>query len=46
MTKIFKVHIEKAIQELEKGYTVDLQRKFDETPIRIAVEINSKDKIP
>jgi hypothetical protein len=39
--RIFKEHIEKAIDELGPGYTVDLQGHFDATPIRITVDISS-----
>jgi hypothetical protein len=46
IAKIFKTHIEKAIEEIGQGYTVDLQGEFDKTPLRITVEINSKDEIP
>ena len=43
IAKIFKTHIEKAIEELDAGYNVTLQGRFDETPIRIEVEITSRD---
>lgn len=33
--KIFKTYVEKAVDELGLGYTVDLQGNFDVTPIRI-----------
>ena len=33
IAKVFKTHIEKAIEELGIGYQVDLQGKFDSTPI-------------
>lgn len=46
IAKIFKIHIEKSIEEIGQGYTVDLQGEFDKTPLRITVEINSKDEIP
>jgi hypothetical protein len=39
IAKIFKTHIEKAIDELGPGYTVDLQGNFCDTPIRITIEI-------
>jgi hypothetical protein len=35
IAKIFKTHIGKAVLELGAGYSVTLQGKFDETPIRI-----------
>jgi hypothetical protein len=40
IAKIFKTHIENAIDELGPGYTVDLQGNFDATPIRITIEIS------
>jgi hypothetical protein len=46
VAKIFKNHIERAIDELGPGYIVDLQGRFDSTPIRITVEITSKKKRP
>ena len=46
IAKIFKTHIEKAIEEIGQGYIVDLQGEFDKTPLRITVEVNSKDEIP
>jgi GTP:adenosylcobinamide-phosphate guanylyltransferase len=46
IAKILKNHIEKAIEELGKGYTVDLQGEFDRTPITILIEVNSKDEMP
>jgi hypothetical protein len=39
----FKTHIEEAIEELGVGYNVTLQGRFDETPIRIEVEVTSRD---
>jgi hypothetical protein len=46
IARIFKTHIEKAIEELGVGYNVTLQGRFDKTPIRIEVLVNSKDEIP
>ena len=46
VAKIFKTHIEKAIAELGSGYDVTLQGRFDTTPIRIEIEVSSKDEIP
>jgi len=46
IAKVFKVHIEKAIDELGVGYDVTLQGRFDKTPIHIEIEVNSKDEIP
>jgi len=39
IAKIFKTHIEKAIDELGPGYIVDVQGFFDTTPIRITIEV-------
>ena len=44
--KIFKKHIDKAIEELGIGYDVTLQGRFDKTPIRIEIEVTSKAGIP
>jgi hypothetical protein len=46
IAKIFKTHIDKAIAELGAGYNVTLQGKFDETPVRIEIEINAQSGIP
>jgi hypothetical protein len=46
IAKVFKSHIENAIEELGVGYDVTLQGKFDKTPIFIAIEVNSKDEFP
>jgi len=40
IAKIFKTHIENAIDELGPGYTVDLQGNFYDSPIRIVIEIS------
>jgi hypothetical protein len=40
IAKIFKTHIENAIDELGPGCTVDLQGDFCGTPIRITIEIS------
>ena len=42
IAKIFKKHIEQAILELGEGYVVDLQGRFDKTPIRIEVEVRTQ----
>jgi hypothetical protein len=39
IAKIFKTHIERAIEELGPGYTIDLQGNFYDTPICIVIEI-------
>ncbi len=46
IAKVFKKYIEMAIEELGIGYTVTLQGTFNESPIRIEIEISSKSKIP
>ena len=46
IAKVFKKHIERAIEELGAGYQVDLQGKFDITPIRIEIEVTAKGGIP
>jgi hypothetical protein len=40
IAKTFKNHIEKAVDELGPGYTVDLQGNFYDTPIRITIKIS------
>lgn len=40
VAKIFKAYVEKAVDELEPGYMVDLQGDFFATPIRITIEIS------
>jgi hypothetical protein len=40
IAKIFKDHIEKAINELGPGYTVDLQGNLYDTPIHITIKIS------
>jgi hypothetical protein len=40
IARIFKDHIEKAINELGLGYTVDLQGNFYDTPIRITIKVS------
>jgi hypothetical protein len=46
IAKIFKTHIDKAIEELGIGYDVTLQGRFDTKPIRIEIEIDSQEEIP
>jgi hypothetical protein len=46
IAKIFKNHIEQAVEELGHGYDVTLLGKFDKTPIVIQIEITSKEEIP
>jgi hypothetical protein len=46
IAKTFKIHIDKAIEELGIGYNVTLQGRFDTKPIRIEIEIDSKEEIP
>ena len=45
IAKIFKTYVEKAIDELGPGYTVDLQGNFYDTPIRITIEISRINKV-
>ena len=40
---MFKKHIDKAIEELGVGYAVTLQRLFGKTPLRIEIEVTSKE---
>ena len=46
IAKILKTHIDKAIEELGLGYNITVQGRFDTKPIRIEIEIDSKDEIP
>jgi hypothetical protein len=46
IAKIFKTHIDKAVEELGVGYDVTLQGRFDKTPIRLEIEVTSKEEIP
>ena len=46
IAKILKAHIDKAIEELGMGYDVTVQGRFDKTPIRIEIEVTSKEEIP
>jgi hypothetical protein len=46
IAKIFKTHIDKAIEELGIGYNVTLQGRFDIKPIRIEIEVDSTEEIP
>jgi len=46
IAKVFRTHIDRAIQELGVGYEVTLQGKFDSTPIVIQMEVTAKDGIP
>lgn len=43
ITKIFKTHIEKAVDELGVCYTVTLQGRFDTTPIWIEIEASAQE---
>jgi hypothetical protein len=42
IAKIFKSHIDRAVEELGVGYDVTLQGRFGKTPIRIEIEVTSK----
>jgi hypothetical protein len=46
LDKIFKAHIDRAVEELDGGYEVALQGRFDKTPIRLEIEVSSKEEIP
>lgn len=46
IAKIFKTHIDKAIEELGVGYDVTLQGRFDKSPIRLEIVVSSKAEIP
>lgn len=46
IAKIFKTHIERAIEELGVGYNVTLQGRFDKTPIHIEIEVSTDEEIP
>jgi hypothetical protein len=46
IARVFKNHIDRAIAELGSGYQVDIQGTFDKTPIKIVIEVTSKDGIP
>jgi hypothetical protein len=45
IAKIFKTHIDRAVEELGVGYEVTLQGRYDKTPIRIEIEVTSKEEI-
>ena len=36
IAKIFKAHIDRAVEKLGVGYDVSIQGRFDKTPIRLA----------
>jgi hypothetical protein len=42
----FKTHIDRAIEELGVGYDVTLQGRYDKKPIRIEIEVTSKEETP
>lgn len=46
VAKVFKKHIDAAVAELGECYEVTLQGSFDKTPIKIEIEVTSKDEIP
>jgi hypothetical protein len=46
IAKIFKSHIDKAVEELGAGYDVTLQGRFDKTPMRLEIMVTSKEEIP
>lgn len=45
IARVFKTHIDKAIEEQGVGYEVTLQGRFDSTPILISVEVTAKEGI-
>ena len=42
IAKIFKTHLDKAIEELGVAYEVALQGRFDKTPMRLEIEVASR----
>jgi hypothetical protein len=44
MAKIFKIHIERAIDDLGPGYDVTLQGRCDKTPVWAKVEIAANEE--
>jgi len=44
IAKIFKAHIDRAVEELGVGYDVTLQGRFDKTPIHLEIEVTSKEE--
>ena len=42
IARIFKAHIDKAVEELGVGYEVTLQGRFDKTPMRLEIEVASR----
>ena len=46
IARIFKAHIDKAVEELGVGYDVTLQGRFDRTPIHLEIVVTSKEEIP
>jgi hypothetical protein len=46
IAKIFKTHIDRAVEELGIGYDVTLQGRFDKKPIHLEIEVTSKEEIP
>ena len=46
MAKVFKAHIDMAVEELGVGYDVTVPGRFDKTPIRLEIVVTSKEEIP
>ena len=46
IAKIFKKYIDRAIEELGVGYDVTVQGRFDKKPIRLEIEVTTKEEIP
>ena len=46
VAKVFKAHVDKAVEELGVGYDVTLQGRFDKTPIGLEIVVTSKEEIP
>jgi hypothetical protein len=46
IAEVFKKHIENAMVELGGDYEYNLQGEFNKTPIKISVEVLSKNEIP
>jgi hypothetical protein len=42
IAKLFKTHIDRAVEELGGGCEVTLQGRFDKTPIRLEIDVTSK----
>jgi hypothetical protein len=45
ISKIFKAYVDRAGEELGVGYDVMVQGRFNKTPIRLEIKVNSKEEI-